>query len=376
MADRDETPISTDELRGRLRAHGVTFSDSQFKRLRRTGLLVAGGQEHRRGRRGSATMYPAWAVEQLLLVARLTAVERRFAQLCVAVRWEGGWVRPNALRAALVRLLDAVSQHATTAVAGAVDDDERADRLAMAIAGRGTSGLSRLVRERLAGVNEGVERAAFACAALTAATPPDWSNHDPADPTPSLMVVFETASGIDRARKDDLAGTGPLLRNDLPTEQHLRELQQGGLFNLFDLGAAFISASDAAIEQAFKDAIAVVGLSGAFDAIQHFAGRDAGGLASVSELGAIDDALGRAGLVRTMLLMQPLIPDGALEEIVAAADESSPALREAADLAQALPHLAQYLGAAGAKRLAEVPDDERERIAAEVRAYLAERGEL
>jgi hypothetical protein len=77
-----------------------------------------------------------------------------------------------------------------------------------------------------------------------------------------------------------------------------------------------------------------------------------------------------------MLLMRPLIPDGALEEIVAAADESSPALREAADLAQALPHLAQYLGAAGAKRLAEVPDDERERIAAEVRAYLAERGEL
>lgn len=193
--------------------HEVTFTDSRLKRLRRAGLLAAEGQRHRPRRRGSETLYPNWAVDQLLLVARLNNSERRFAQLCVAVRWHGGWVRPDALQSALVRLLDAVSQHAAAAVAGAVDDDERADRLAMAIAGRGTSGLSRLVRERLAGISEGIERAAFACAALTAGTPPQWTNHDPADPTPSLMTVFETASGIDRARVDDLAGQGPLLRD-------------------------------------------------------------------------------------------------------------------------------------------------------------------
>lgn len=354
----------------------MAFSASQLKRLRRTGLLLAEGQEHRQGRRGSETIYPEWAVEQLLLVARLTAIDRRFAQLCVAVRWHGGWVRSDALRSALVRLLDDVSQHALAAVGDIVDEDERADRLAMAIAGRGTSGLSRLVRERLSGITEGIERAAFASAALTTGTPPDWSNHDPSDPTPSLMTVFEIASGIDRARTDDLAGNGPLLRDGLPTEQYLRELQQGGLFNLFDLGGAFTVASDGAIEQAFDDAIAIGGLSEVFDAIQHFAGRDAGGLASMSELGAVDDALGRAALVRTMMLMRPLIPDGAFEEIFAAADDAGPAIRAAVDLAKALPHLASYLGPGGAERLAAVPDDERERISAEVRAYLAERGEL
>lgn len=117
-------------------------------------------------------------------------------------------------------------------------------------------------------------------------------------------------------------------------------------------------------------------MSETFEAIQHFAGRDAGGLASVSELGAIDDALGRAGLVRTMLLMRPLIPHGALEEVVAAARNAAPALRKAVELSRALPHLAQFVGPDGAERLAATPNEERERVIAKVRAYLAGRPDL
>jgi hypothetical protein len=58
------------------------------------------------------------------------------------------------------------------------------------------------------------------------------------------------------------------------------ELQDGGLFNLFDLGAAIATAPDAAIEQAFNDAIAVAGLSDTFEAIPHFAGLAVSGCGS------------------------------------------------------------------------------------------------
>lgn len=366
------TTLTTDELRAQLQAHDVTYSDSQLKRLRRAGLLAAAGQYHRPGRRGSETLYPSSAVEQLLLIAHLNLTERRFAQLCVAVRWNGGWVRPDALRSALATLLDAVSAHARGAVEGAIDADDRADRLAVAIAGRGTSGLSRLVRERLADISDGTERAAFACAALSVGTTPEWDNHDPDDPTPSLLAVFEIASGIDRARTDNLAGQGPLLRDALSTDDHMRELQQSGLFDLFDLGAAIVDAPDDAIEQAFEDALALAGLREPFEAIQHFAGRDAAGLAFVSELDQEDGAVQRAGLVRTMLLMRPLLPASGLESVVDAARDALPALRRAVGLAEALPHLARFVAPDGAQRLAELSEGERERVIAEVRAHLAQ----
>jgi hypothetical protein len=327
--------------------------------------------------RGSESLYPASAVNQLELVARLQVKERRFAQLRVLVRWHGGWVRPDKLRDSMIGLLEAMSALARRVTADTVDESDRADRLAAAmIRWPGRSGVSRLMRRRLNNVVDDIQRAAYAFAALATRSPIEWENHDPNEPTEPLLKVFERASGFDRARSDDISGEGPLMDERESTEEMLAELQQVGLFDILDLGAAFENTSDEAIERAFDDAIAFAGLHDAFDAIQSIAGEDVAGLGSIAELSAARDVLDLAALVRGLLLMRPLIPEGALEGIVEAAATVGPQLRAAQELARALPHLIPYLGVGGAERLDALDASERERVTSQVRAYLAARPEL
>lgn len=371
-----EKLLSLAELRHSLAARGLEFSDSQLKRLRREGLLPVDGQRHRPGVRGSESLYPSWAVDQLELVARLTVEERRFAHLRVLVRWNGGWVRPDKLRESLVGLLEAMSAQARRITASTIDEGDRADRLAEVMTRYpGQSGVSRLMRQRLGNV-EDIQRAAYAFAALATRSPLEWENHDPNNPTESLLAVFERATGFDRARRDDIGGNGPLMRERESTKEILAELQEAGLFDALDLGAAFVNASDEAIERAFADAIAIADLREAFDAIQSVVGRDVAGLGSITELGAAHKAMELTALVRGLLLLRPLIPEDALESIVEAAARSRPQLRAAQELARALPHLVTYLGPAGAEQLDALPADQRDRITSEVRAYLETRPEL
>jgi hypothetical protein len=372
-----ETTLTLCELHEATAARGVAFSDSQLKRLRREGLLPVEGQLHRRGVRGSESLYPGWTVGQLELVARLQARERRFAQLRVLVRWHGGWVRSDKLRASLMGLVNAVSAQARRMTTNTVDETDRADRLAEAMTRRpGRSGVSRLMRRRLNNVVDDIQRAAYAFAALSMRSPLEWDNHDPNEPTEPLLNVFERASGFDRARQDDIAGNGPLMGARESTQELLAELQQTGLFDILDLGAAFETASDEAIEQAFDDAIAFAGLHGTFEAIQSLLGDDIAGLGSVSELTAAQEALDLATLVRGLLLMRPLMSEGALESIVEAARQAGPQLQAAQELARALPHLIQFLCPDGPERLNALPADQREQVASEVQDYLAHRPEL
>jgi hypothetical protein len=365
------------ELRASLESRGLAFSESRLKRLRREGLLQLAGQRHRPGVRGSESMYPASAVDQLELVARLEQKERRFAQLRVLVRWHGGWVRPDKLRSSLIALLRAISVQARRLTADTVDESDRADRLAEAMTRRpGRSGVSRLMRRRLRNVSDDIQRAAYAFAALSMRGELEWENHDPNDPTEPLLDVFERASGFDRARRDDISQEGPLMRDGESTPELLAELQQAGLFDILDLGAAFAAVTDEVIDRAFDDAIAFAGLRGAFEAIQSVAGDDVAGLGSVTELAAADEAVDLAMLVRGLLLLRPLMAEGALEQIVEDAAREGPKLQAAQELARALPHLVSYLGPRGPQRLEALAPDERQRVTEEVRAYLADRPEL
>lgn len=377
MPNRGSGPMLTlTELREALKAREVDFSDSRLKRLRREGLLKVDCQRHRAGVRGSESLYPAAAVEQLELVARLQAKERRFAQLRVLVRWHGGWVQPDKLRDSLIRLLEAVSAQARRTTGDTVDESDGADRLAEAMMRwPGRSGVSRLMRRRLNNVADDIQRAAYAFAALATRSPIEWGNHDPSEPTESLLRVFERASGFDRARSDNLS-EGPLMHERESTAEVLAELQQVGLFDILDLGGAIENATDEAIDRAFDDAIAVAGMRAAFDAIQSIAGDDVAGLGSITELTAAHQAVELVMLVRGLLLMRPLIPEGALEGIVEAAATAAPQLQAAQALARALPHLVPYLGAGGAERLDALDVSERERVTGEVRAYLAAYPEL
>lgn len=369
--------LTLPELRQALTLRGIEFSASQLKRLRREGLLPVHEQRHRPGLRGSESLYPAWTARQLKLVDQLSRRERRFAQLRVLVRWHGGWVNPDKLRTTLAGLLDAISAQANKIAGDTVDEDDRADRLAQAFTGaRGRSGMTRLMRRRLNNVADDIERTMYALAALSTDGPLQWTNHDPEDPTEPLVSVVERALGIDRARSDEIAGNGPLLRSQESGDRILSELQQAGAFSILDLGAAFRDASDEAIAQAFADANAVASLSEVFDAIQTIVGQDVAGLGSITEVGAAQDAIDLALLVRGLLLLRPLIAKGALEEIVETARGAAPQLRAARELCRALPEYAEFLAPNGPEELARLPVDERERITSEFRNYLEAHPEL
>lgn len=127
------------------------------------------------------------------------------------VRWNGGWVRPDRLRASLIGLLDAISVKAQAVAGNPVDESDRADRLAQAVTRHaGRSGMSRLMRARL-GSLENMQGAAYVFGALAIGTPVVWENHEPQDGTASALEIFERASGIYGVRSDDIAGNGPLL---------------------------------------------------------------------------------------------------------------------------------------------------------------------
>lgn len=377
MRSSDQEPLTLLELRQALDSCGVDLSDSQLKRLRREGLLPVEGQRHRRGVRGSESLYPAWAVSQLELVARLTARERRFAQLCVLVRWHGGWVRPDKLRTALIELLRPISGATRKVTESAVDEGDRADRLAQELVQHpGRSGVSRLMYRRLKHSREDIERTMYAVAVLATGSAVEWENHDPDDPTEPLLSVLERAWGIDRARHDDIAGHGPLLRDRESSQDMLTELQQAGAFDLLNAEAAFVRATDDDIERAFEDAIAFAELAEPFDAIQSFAGDDVSGLGSLSELGRANKAIDLVLLVRGLLLLRPLSGEGTLDELIGAARAAAPQLLAAQELSQALPQYASLFGFDGAKRLAAMPVEEREHVIGEVRAHLEAHPEL
>jgi hypothetical protein len=321
MPTRDPEPMLTlSKLRRALAVRGLEYSDSQLKRRRRDGLLPVGAQRHRGGVRGSESLYPAWAVDQLELVSRISTRERRFAQLRALVRWHGGWVRPDQLRAAMVELLEPISSAARAVTDTVVDQTDRADRLAQDMTAHpGRSGISRLMRQRLDNVAEDIERTMYAFSALATRSPVEWENHDPENPAESLLTVVERAFGIDRARQDEIGGQGPLMCERESSERMLAQLQQAGAFDLLDLAAVLSAASEEAIERAFEDAIAFACLSGAFEAIETIAGQDVAGLGSVSEIGGADAVIDRVMLVRGLLLIRPLVPEGAPEEVVKAA---------------------------------------------------------
>ncbi len=154
----ETAPISLAQLRALLAAQEVRLSDSELKRLRGNGLVPA-QQVHMAGERGSVSLYPPWAVDQIELVERLGRSERRFRQLRVLVRWHEGWVDPDKLRKALIEMVEGFSTEVRQLAEGAEDELAAVDNVASALRSKpGHSRALRLLRRRLDGQNLAVLR--------------------------------------------------------------------------------------------------------------------------------------------------------------------------------------------------------------------------
>ncbi len=371
----ETAPISLAQLRALLAAQEVRLSDSELKRLRGNGLVPA-QQVHMAGERGSVSLYPPWAVDQIELVERLGRSERRFRQLRVLVRWHEGWVDPDKLRKALIEMVEGFSTEVRQLAEGAEDELAAVDNVASALRSKpGHSRALRLLRRRLDGQNLG--GLTFALAALGLGVELEWDNDDPETGEPSLRTILERAVGIERARQDTAAGMPPLLKPQTSTESVLAELQAAGSFDARDTARVFREADDETIQLGFADAHVLASLVPFAQATQIVYGEDAGGLASLEALIDGDtDALGITLLVRQAILLRHLVSAETWEPLKESLEQQKPKAIALIEMHRALPEYSSLLSGDSKTKLAALPAAEREQIHTRVRAFFAERPDL
>jgi hypothetical protein len=349
----------------------------QAKRLREEGMLRCLGQDHPTGSRGSRSRYLASEVDQLALVMRVGAAERRFDERRVLVAWHGGWVEPDALRRSLVALFDAVSASVRDAIRDSEDPGHAAELLVGGARKERSSATTRLMRERLQGDSRALQRVMYAFALMAAGGDVAWYEHDPSSSEASLASLVERATAVDRARNDPVFRGKRLAASAPPAQETLEELRAAGLFAIEDLAGCLRGASESTIRQAFIDAHAMAGMALPAEAIEASSEPDIGGLAS---LRAIDpgqgDALAVALLVRNTLLMRPIVPPAAFDDLAAAVSGARGPLTAFKEIRRAFPEHAEVLTLDLEQRLAELPDHEASQIRRRVLELLDSRPDL
>jgi hypothetical protein len=174
---------------------GFTVSSHQLKRWRRAGLIPRPRIEHPRGVRGSRAVYPGWAVEQLVAVARTHRTVHRLRALTVALWWNGHWVEPIASRNALIEPLERLSEKARAARAGHADPYEAADAILAAMSNdTAPSPIAALLRKRL-GSRADLMNWLWTLVALGLGAPAPWEQTDRSAPAGSSA----TCSSCDRS---------------------------------------------------------------------------------------------------------------------------------------------------------------------------------
>jgi hypothetical protein len=182
---------------------GVTVSSHQLKRWRRVGLMPRPRIEHTPGVRRSRAVYPAWAVEQLVAVARTHRSIHRVEALSVALWWDGHWLEPTALRNALIAPLERLSAKARVARAGHDDQYEATDAILAAMSeDTAPSPMVALLGKRL-GSRADLMNWLWTLVALGLGAPAPWEQEDRSAPDPARSALERLAvgAGVERAHQ-------------------------------------------------------------------------------------------------------------------------------------------------------------------------------
>jgi hypothetical protein len=377
MPESEEDTISLAELLAAVAARDHHASPRQAKRLREAGLLRCVGQDHPVGLRGSRSRYLRSEIDQLELVLRIGAKERRLDERRVLVAWHGGWVDPDALGASLAALLEKISNAAKFATVGSEDAGHAAELLTRGPRKTQSSPTTKLIRNRLGGDPHALDRVMYAFALMAVDGEVQWSEHDPDSTEEPLASVMERATAADRARDDAVFGGKRLAPSAPPAADTLDELQAAGLFKLHELSGCLRDVSDALIRQAFEDAHTIADMALMAEAIGASDEVDIGGLASLLALAPDEySALEISVLVRNALLMRPLVPPQAFEELHAAVAAARGPMTALLEMRKVMPNDSALFGPELQTRLAELPESHASRIKKKMSDVLDSRPEL
>lgn len=323
--------MTADEVLKAARARGANVTRRQLKRWRLDGLVPRPDWGHQQGLPGSRSLYPAWAVDQVVEVWNRRQRKRRSAELLIGLWWDGWWADRGSLREALCGPLDRLSQQARAVTRRYEDPYDAADAPVEAAehetASAGRIGLiGRRLRNR---ADARTVMHTFFLAAL--GDEPEWETQDVglAEPEPSVVELVSRGTGIERAQRDPLGADPPWLSEAPDVEREFRDMRMAGVIDLLDLAGVIREASEVELDDARNAARAFsrIVAPGA-DALQKEFGRDVGGLGSIAELTKTADEPGqRIWLVRQMLAAHRLLPAELFDALAAAGDPTSPPRR-------------------------------------------------
>jgi hypothetical protein len=344
----------------------------QLKRWRRAGLVPRPRVLHTTGKRGSHALYPPWAVDQLAAVARLHSSVHGLDDLIVAMWWEGQWAAPDALRVALCAPLEKLSQEARGARNDAGDPYDAADRLLAKMNDGGRpSALVSLMRSRLSGRAD-YHDVLWTLLVLGLGGAAPWEEEDQSQPdsSPGALALLEKAMGVEHDGRATPVGTAAWPPADIDLGGVVTRLRDAGGFDLDDMAQPIRDASTEQLAQAREDARLFAGpLALIGSVIKDLTGANLAGLASLSTFDPASTS-SRAGLVRSMLILRPLVGDGAFVVIADLVKREHARYVAIAELRGALPQHADFLKADFAAQLAALPPEHAELVRAEVRAVL------
>lgn len=354
------------------RAGETAPTHDQLKRWRRAGLIPRPNVEHSPGVRGSQTWYPEWAAEQLLAVVRAHRSTRRLQDLCLAVWWEGHWVRPSALREALIAPLERLSREARLLRGEESDPYEAADAIVATVRDDAMpSPTSTLFRKRLNGPADFMDLLwTFVVLGLGGQAPWEQEDRSAPDPAPGALKLISAATGADRAMSDDPVGEGPWVPTDFDLPAFIEELRDAKGFEIEDMARPIQEASDNELEQARQDALLFSGpLAMIGSVLGELLGDDIAGLGSLSvfESTAPSDL---PALIRNMLILRKLAGDDAFLAIAQLVEQVNARFAAIAELLAALPEHRDLLRLDFADRLTALPPAEADRVREDVASYL------
>jgi hypothetical protein len=327
------------EERELLARAGKSVSEHQLKRWRGAGLIPRPRVVHMRGVRGSRAFYPAWAVEQLIAVARLHRAVHGLDELVIALWWEGHWVQTEALRRALIEPLELLSDDVRVARGGEQDPYEAADLLISSMKDDGPpSKTMALIRSRLSGRADFLDLLwTFLVIGLGGQAPWEQEDRSRPDPAPGALALLAKATGVERAMSDDPAGNGPWLPADFDLRAFVAELRDVGGFDLEDTARPIREASEQQLAQAREDAVLLAGAVALIGSVlEGLLGKDTAGLGSLSALDP-DSTSALASLVRSVLILRPLAGDAAFSTIAQLVASVHQRFAAIAELRTALP---------------------------------------
>jgi hypothetical protein len=354
------------------RAGETPPTNDQLKRWRRAGLLPRPRLEHRPGVRGSRSMYPTSAADQLLAIVRLHRSAHRLGDLSTALWWQGYWVEPTMLREALTAPLTRFSREAEKARGGETDPHEAADRMLKAMPDDGKpSELVALVRSRLPGRGDFINLM-WTFLVMAHDGEPPWEQEDRSreDPAPTALELLVKSAGIDQVLSASPAERPSWLPVDFDPRRFVADLRRVGGFSLEDAARPIREASEQALAQARGDALLFCGPLAEMGAVlEQFVGEDVAGLGVLRAI-APTSAFGRASLIRTMLILRNLAGDDAFRTIADLVESTQRQFAAIAELRAALPQHEALLRADYEKRLAVLEPEHAEQVRRDVANYL------